>query len=135
MKLSLLTAALILATSTFAFADQNCGDLTTQTDMDICAGKSYAKSDAELNKLYKQIETRLKGDADTTKLLVAAQKAWVSFRDAECNFSSSGVTGGSVYPFISSNCLDGMTQSRVKDLQGYLKCPEGDLDCPVPAAN
>ena len=90
MKLSLLTAALILATSTFAFADQNCGDLTTQTDMNICAGKSYAKSDAELNKFYKQIETRLKGDADTTKLLVAAQKAWVSFRDAECNFSSSG---------------------------------------------
>ncbi|MGF6176895.1 lysozyme inhibitor LprI family protein [Ensifer sp. 4252] len=135
MKISLLTAALVLATSTSALADQNCGDLTNQTDMNICAGKAYEKSDAELNSLYKQIETRLKDDADTTKLLVAAQRAWVAFRDAECNFSSSTVAGGSVYPFISSSCLDGMTQIRIENLKGYLKCTDGDLDCPVPAAN
>ncbi|MGH6862282.1 MAG: lysozyme inhibitor LprI family protein, partial [Phyllobacterium sp.] len=98
-------------------------------------GKAYQKSDAELNKLYRQIEARLKGDADTTKLLVSAQKAWVAFRDAECNFSSSGVTGGSVYPFVSSSCLDGMTQSRITDLKGYLACTEGDMSCPVPSAN
>lgn len=135
MKVLLLSAALVLATSTFTFADQNCADLTTQSDMNICAGKAYQISDAKLNKLYKQIQTRVKDDAGKTKLLVATQKAWISFRDAECKFSSSGVVGGSVYPFISSSCLDGMTQTRIKDLQGYLKCPEGDLDCPVPAAN
>ncbi|TCU19284.1 lysozyme inhibitor LprI family protein [Rhizobium sullae] len=135
MKISLVTVALILTTSAFAHAEQVCGDLTNQTDMNICAGKAYQKSDAELNVLYKQIEARLKDDADTKKLLVAAQKAWVRFRDAECNFSSSTVAGGTAYPFISSTCLDTMTKSRIEDLKGYLKCEEGDLDCPVPAAN
>lgn len=135
MRAPVLTIALILATPGFALAQQNCGDLTTQTDMNICAGKAYAKSDAELNTLYKQIEARLKDDADTKKLLVSAQKAWIGFRDAECNFSSSTVAGGTAYPFISSTCLDNMTQTRIETLRGYLKCTEGDLDCPVPTAN
>lgn len=134
MRASLLTAALILATPTFAFAQQNCGDLTNQTDMNICAGQAYMKADAELNAVYKQIEARLTDDADTKKLLVTAQKAWISFRDAECDFVSSRVTG-TLYPFISSTCLQGQTLSRIQDLKVYLKCGEGDLDCPVPAAN
>lgn len=133
MKTSLLMAALALATPTFALAQDNCGDLTNQTDMNICAGKAYEKSDAELNALYKQIRVRLKDDADTTKLLMSAQRAWIGFRDAECNFSSSKVTGGSAYPLISSTCLDSLTRSRIEDLKGYLKCDEGDMSCPVPS--
>ncbi|HTH27634.1 MAG TPA: lysozyme inhibitor LprI family protein [Sphingobium sp.] len=135
MRVSLLTTAMVLSTSTFAFAEQNCGDLTNQTDMNICAGKAYQKSDAELNKLYREIEGRLKDDADTKKLLVSAQKAWVAFRDAECNFSSSPVAGGTAYPLISSMCLDNLTKVRIESFQYYLKCPEGDMSCPVPAAN
>lgn len=135
MRVSLLTVALVLAMPQFASAQQNCGDLTNQADMNTCAGKAYEKSDAELNTFYKQIETRLRDDADTKKLLVSAQKAWISFRDAECTFSNARVAGGSVYPFVSSTCLDGLTQSRIQDLKGYLKCDEGDMDCPVPAAN
>jgi uncharacterized protein YecT (DUF1311 family) len=135
MRVTTFAAALILVTPSFVLAEQNCGDITNQTDMNICAGKAYAKSDAELNVLYKQIEARLKDDADTKKLLVSAQKAWIGYRDAECNFSSSTVTGGTAYPFISSTCLDGMTKSRIEDLKGYLKCPEGDMSCPVPPAN
>lgn len=88
-----------------------------------------------LNKLYKQIEHRLKDDADTTKQLVTAQRAWVAFRDAECNFSSSGASTGSVYPMIVSICLDGMTQKRIEDFRGYLECEKGDMSCPVPPAD
>ncbi|SDP60962.1 Uncharacterized conserved protein YecT, DUF1311 family [Phyllobacterium sp. YR620] len=135
MKVSLLTVAMIFAIPGLGSAQSNCGDLNNQTEMNVCAGKAYAKSDAELNKLYKEIEARLKDDTDTTKLLVSAQKAWVAFRDAECNFSSSRVAAGTVYPFVSSSCLDGMTQMRIENLKGYLKCTDGDLDCPVPAAN
>ena len=131
MKASLLTAALVLATSTSAYAEQSCGDLTNQADMNICAGKAYDKSDTELNTLYKQIEARLKNDADTTRLLLTAQRAWVAFRDAECNFSSSVVTG-SLYSFIFNSCRDGMTKVRIENLKVYLKCTDGDLDCPVP---
>ncbi|MCV9961227.1 lysozyme inhibitor LprI family protein [Pararhizobium sp. BT-229] len=134
MKRMILCAVLaLLATGTTQAAD-DCANASDQATMNICAGDSFKKSDKQLNELYKQIEARLKDDADTTKLLVSAQKAWISFRDAECTFSASGVAQGTAYPMIYAMCLDGLTQSRVKDLQTYLSCEEGDLSCPVPVA-
>lgn len=103
--------------------------------MNECAGKALKKSDAELNAVYKEIEQRLKDDADTTKLLVTAQRNWVAFRDAECTFSDSRSAEGSVYPMIYAMCIDGLTQLRTKQLKVYLNCEEGDMSCPVPRAN
>lgn len=117
-----------------AWAD-DCANASDQATMNECAGKALKASDGELNTLYKQIAARLKDDQDKTRLLVAAQKAWIAFRDAECDFSAAGVTGGSVYPMIVLQCRDGLTQNRVKDFKTYLSCEEGDLSCPVPSAN
>lgn len=92
------------------------------------------KSDAELNSVYNQIAQRLRDDAETTKVLVAAQRSWVAFRDAECTLPNSRATDGGVYPMNYSMCLDGLTQLRTKELKVYLNCEEGDMRCPVPAA-
>ncbi|MBZ9806659.1 MULTISPECIES: lysozyme inhibitor LprI family protein [unclassified Mesorhizobium] len=135
MKTAILTAAVVLAMPAFAFAKDKCADAKDQATMNQCADASFRKSDKKLNELYKQIETRLKDDADTKKLLVQAQQDWIKFRDAECNFQTAGAAGGSVVPMLLSMCMDGLTQSRVKDFEGYLNCKEGDLSCSVPAAN
>ena len=121
MKTAILTAAVILAMPAFAFAQD--------------ADAASKKSDRKLNELYKQIEARLKDDAHTKKLLIQAQQGWVKFRDAECSFQTAGSAGGSVVPMLIAQCMDGLTQSRVKVFEGYLHCKEGDLSCPVPAAN
>jgi uncharacterized protein YecT (DUF1311 family) len=105
----------------------------SQADLDNCYGNLYKASDAQLNALYKQIESRLKDDTETTKLLVSAERAWMAFRDAECDFSTSGVSGGTLYGMIHTICLDRLTIKRMDDLKTYLKCQEGALDCPVPA--
>jgi len=134
MKRLILCAALALLATGTAQAADDCANASDQTTMDVCASEAFKKSDKQLNDLYKQIGARLKGDAGKTKLLVTAQRAWVAFRDAECAFSASGVAGASAYPMINSLCLDGLTQTRVKDIQTYLSCEEGDLSCPVPSA-
>ncbi|HEV7308803.1 lysozyme inhibitor LprI family protein [Ensifer sp.] len=113
----------------------DCAAALDQATMNECADKALKASDAELNSLYKQIVSRLKDDQDAAKLLVSAQKAWIAFRDAECNFSASGVDGGSAYPMVLLQCRDGLTRKRVEDFKTYLGCEEGDLSCPVPAAN
>jgi uncharacterized protein YecT (DUF1311 family) len=105
----------------------------SQAELNNCYGNVYKASDAQLNALYKQIEGRLKDDKETTKLLVSAERAWVAFRDAECDFLTSGVSGGTVYPMIHAICLDRLTSKRFDDFKTYLKCQEGALDCPVPA--
>lgn len=135
MKSAILTAAVVLAMPAFAFAQDECANAKDQATMNECFDVSFRKTDKKLNELYKQIETRLKDDANTKKLLVQAQRDWNKFRDAECGFQTAGAAEGSMMPMLIAQCMDGLTQSRVKDFEGYLKCEEGDLSCPVPAAN
>lgn len=131
-----ITALIFVITPLASANATDCGNAQGgQAGMNECYDNQFKKSDAELNKLYKQIERRLKADGDTMKLLVMAQKEWIAFRDAECSFQTAHSSDGSVGPMISSMCKDGLTQDRIKDLKGYLHCEEGDMSCPVPAAN
>ncbi|MCE0464269.1 lysozyme inhibitor LprI family protein [Pseudomonas uvaldensis] len=128
----LLTLAPLLFVS-IAQAD-DCANATTQGEMNQCAAQAKKAADDELNSLYKQITARLKDNPEAKQLLVKAQRAWIGFRDAECNFSASGVEGGSVYPLIYGSCITALTKARVETFKTYLKCKEGDLSCPVPEA-
>jgi uncharacterized protein YecT (DUF1311 family) len=119
-----------LGCSAAAFAD-DCPE-QNQNGLNRCAEDAYKKADAALNGVYRQITQRLKDDAETAKLLVGAQKAWIAFRDAECTFANSSNAGGSIYPMVYSGCLSRLTKARTKELAGYLNCAEGDMGCPVP---
>ena len=135
MKTAILTAAVVLAMPALASAKDKCANAQDQATMDQCADAAFKQSDKKLNELYGKIETRLKDDADTKKLLVQAQRDWDKFRDAECSFQTSGAVGGSMMPMLVAQCKDTLTQSRVKTFEGYLKCEEGDMSCPVPSAD
>jgi len=113
--LRVVLAFVMMAISTVAFAQED-----------------FKSADSELNRLYKQITTRLSGDESTLHLLTVAQRAWIAFRDAECAFAASGVEGGSAYPGIVANCMAELTLKRIADFNTYLACEEGDLACPVP---
>jgi uncharacterized protein YecT (DUF1311 family) len=128
-----LLAIAVIAPLGAANADDECEKVgADQAAINACYNKAYKKSDAELNKLYKEIKARLKNDPKATKLLVTAQRAWIAFRDAECGFQSSGVAGGSAGPMIYSLCLNHLTKDRIGDFTSYLHCEEGNLSCPVP---
>ncbi|RQR62444.1 DUF1311 domain-containing protein [Burkholderia sp. Bp9125] len=129
-----LTGLLLsLAMAANAHAQANCANAPDQAAMSACADRAYKKSDAELNRAYQAVTTRVRDNRPLADKLVSAQRAWVAYRDAECGFSSAGAEGGSVYPMVVSTCLDDLTKVRLESLQGYLSCEEGDLACPVPA--
>lgn len=117
-----------------ALAADDCNNAPDNATLRQCVHDAYTASDAELNKLFHQIRNRLEDNPDAAKLLVSAQRAWIAYRDAECDFSSSGADGGSIYAVIATQCRDGLTQKRIEDFKDYLSCEEGDLGCPVPAA-
>lgn len=127
---TVLLAAVMLAAGPARAACED--DATTQAELNDCAGQSFAKSDLALNGLYREIMQRLGRDSAEARQLVAAQRAWIAFRDAECDFAASGVEGGSIYPMTVVNCRDTLTQRRIDDLKFYLSCEEGDTSCPVP---
>ncbi|MGE4481897.1 lysozyme inhibitor LprI family protein [Acidocella sp.] len=133
MRLSSLAAVLTLLALPAAHA-ADCSRADTQMELDACAAAAFKADDATLNQLYARIEARLGGDADKRKALVAAQRAWVAYRDAACKFAASGVEGGSIHPMIVTDCEDRLTKRRIQDFQAYLSCQEGDTACPVPQA-
>lgn len=113
----------------------DCNNAPDQTSMNRCMAQAYERADGELNRLYQQIIGRLKGDADMAKTraaLVATQRAWIAFRDLECDFVGTGTTGGTINSSIIASCRTDLTNKRIDDFKAYLKCEEGDLSCPVP---
>lgn len=123
--LALGIAALLLlpisATST-----ETCDGSTAE--MHECIGAQYAIADKELNAVYKdlkrQLLERIMGSAETEsdaletdKRLVAAQRAWISFRDAECQLQGIDMLGGSGEGLIIHSCRLSMTKERVKALR------------------
>jgi len=124
-----LIALLLMAAPAMA---QDCAG-TTQTELNICASDSYVAADKALNAAYQDIAGRLAGDANIRAKLVASERAWIAYRDAQCEFAASGVGGGSVAPMIVIQCRTTLTAQRQAELATYLVCKDGDLSCPVPA--
>jgi uncharacterized protein YecT (DUF1311 family) len=131
MKSGIAMAAMLWV-AVSAHAELNCTNPPDQLTMNQCASRAYTRSDADLNQVYKTATGRLKDDKDTAAKLVHAQRAWIAYRDAECAFSTAATEGGSVNEFSKLTCLDAQTKIRTTALKDYLKCPEGDVTCPIP---
>lgn len=132
MRLAFAALAASLLVPAAAARAGNCD--ANQMTMNECAGKAFEEADKQLNADFKEIEKRLVDDADAKKRLVAAQRAWIAFRDAECAFQTAPSADGSMYPMLVANCKAAMTNQRLMDFKTYLACEEGDMSCPVPAA-
>lgn len=123
----------ILLLALFAFPSQAfaemCDDPQTQSDMNYCAKYHFDKADGELNDVYGRLKQGYAKYIEPKAALVAAQRAWVSFRDAECKQDEVAADGGSVAPMIILNCRTKLTEARTEQLQNRLLCKEGDLAC------
>ncbi|MCS2610576.1 lysozyme inhibitor LprI family protein [Halomonas dongshanensis] len=109
--------------------DGSCSNANTQAQMNTCAAEEYQRADGALNSAYREVMARLTDNAPARAKLRAAQRAWISFRDAECAYVSSATEGGSVQAMVRNQCLTHMTSERTQTLQEFGTCEEGDLSC------
>lgn len=97
----------------------------TTADMEKEAGAALEKTDAELNKVYKELRETL--SEDEKERLKEVQKLWIAFRDKEAEFAASLYDGGSMAGLVKINTMTTATENRVRGLknlflEGY---PEG----------
>jgi uncharacterized protein YecT (DUF1311 family) len=129
MKIRIALAALLIAAAGLPVSlaaqepELDCRDPRTQTDMNLCAANDYRAADAEMNRVYARLRAAL--DAEARPRLVEVQRAWLRFRDLQCEFEASGYEGGSMQPFLRSSCLAALTTERTRQLAGMLKEEEG----------
>ena len=89
--------------------------------MNSCAEDSFKAADRDLNAQYSQTRKAvLAYDPEGDKLLIAAQRAWVTFRDAHCAVESFAFKGGSMEPFMKFACLATTTRARTMELKQML---------------
>ncbi|WP_420468447.1 lysozyme inhibitor LprI family protein [Panacagrimonas sp.] len=128
MKQGLTAVFLILAISTNAVADNslltkqfslcmdNSGGVTAA--MLDCVTTETAIQDARLNSAYRKLRGQL-SDARKAQLL-ATQRIWIQFRDANCGFYADP-EGGTMAAVSGSDCVLQATASRAKELERFLE--------------
>jgi len=89
----------------------------------ICAKYNLLEADLTLNKNYKELMRRL-ADEQAKSKLKAAQRAWISFRDLQCEFETSSWGGGRFQPTAKIMCIKRFTEDRAKLLGEYLLCED-----------
>lgn len=113
-----IAAAAIFALFPGAASAQNCKNPDTQLAMNACAARDYEREDQRLNQTYRDLLAKL--EVAKREKLREVQRAWLSFRDMNCDFQSADYQGGTIYSLIQSSCLADMTKQRTKDLKALL---------------
>ena len=101
-------------------AAPNCDAAITQADMNVCAGAGYRRADAALNAAWPRALAAARSAGGGSQLL-AAQRAWLTFRDAECEAENAGSTGGSMHGMAIATCRTTLTDDRVRQLVAITK--------------
>lgn len=81
----------------------------TQFEINQCAAADARRDDAELNRVYSKLTK--------SPELIAAQRAWVAYRDAECTYERAAEGGGSMASLTESTCRSNRTKERIKLLK------------------
>jgi uncharacterized protein YecT (DUF1311 family) len=99
------------STAATTSAADPCADPQDQSTMNICAENDYQKADQKLTTLYKSFRP-------VPAKLKEAERAWIAYRDAECDFEGSFAEGGSMQPMLVSGCMATLTKERIATLKG-----------------
>jgi uncharacterized protein YecT (DUF1311 family) len=123
--------SLILIAATF-LGNNPVVQAQTQLEMRKEACDRFAKADAELDRVYRKILVRSANDAALVAKLQAAQRAWLSFRDAHLESlypNPDPMAYGSVNPMCRCAVLEELTAQRAKQLNDlWVKgTPEGNV--------
>lgn len=134
-KVAFIIVTLVLLTPIVVpGADQNeCMETaTTQLALNQCATNHLKAVDDELNRVYQAVLSKYKDDHEFLEKLRNAQRAWLTFRDAEREakfpFENKQYHYGSAYAMCAGLFLTLRTQERIKHLREWLDgIEEGDV--------
>lgn len=117
MRRALIGLAFVWVFAGVAQADDielNCENPTTTMEHDFCADREAGVVDAEMNVAYRALRQTL-GESRRA-LLTDAQRAWIAFRDKQCN-AVRVLMDGSGRNVAYLECVMGLTRTRTRDFR------------------
>lgn len=102
-----------LYTGRYSTCMDDSGGVTVE--MLNCVDEELVSQDARLNGAYKKLGSQL--SSARKQQLVAAQRLWVQYRDANCKFYADP-DGGTLANVSANECVLRETAERAKELDG-----------------
>jgi uncharacterized protein YecT (DUF1311 family) len=136
MRATILASMMLFSGVASASAQEDpqvdCNDAQNQMDMNYCAAQDFEKADRQLNVVYKKAvasQAAIDKDAEdetdpalfgAVKALKKAQRAWIDYRDGQCEGEGFQAAGGSMQPMLISGCKARLTGARTKELNDLI---------------
>ena len=95
--------------------DSPCTGVGVTADLANCLAKARDSADVKLNAMYKRVRERL--EAADAQRLIATQRLWIQYRDANCSAERDLYGGGTASWPAYLACLEAMTRARTRELE------------------
>ncbi len=116
-------ATLFLTTNALAL---DCSKAISTPDLNTCAKQDQKEVEAELNTVYKEVirslsgpDTELEKPSEVKSALIKAQRAWVKFREADCNAVYLKHMSGTIRTVMYIGCMQSHAEQRIKALKNF----------------
>ncbi|MBL7543288.1 MAG: DUF1311 domain-containing protein [Bdellovibrionaceae bacterium] len=129
----LILPFLIFADSETDFDVAKCYDVAqSNEDLKKCSSQDYHFADKKLVQLFLSISEHIKSRmnaaatdasdpaAETLSRLENAEKAWITYREAQCQYEGTVMLGAESETIVVSGCLSRLTKERVKMMEESL---------------
>lgn len=125
-RLTIAAIALAVAGPALAQDIPGCENASSNVELGTCAQAAYQRADKELNDLWPKVLSYIDGQGDYMPsdalqkwkaTIIAAQKAWVTFKESDCAAVEYEWWGGSGAGIAETSCLYAHTAQRVEDLK------------------
>ena len=128
----MILATMLALTAAAQNPEIDCDKAMAQFEFNACAYKEFERADAAMNAQWKVTAARMKkidAEFDRTQdnrpgyfdTLLAAQRAWLTYRDQHCASEGYTMRGGSAEPMVISGCQTQLTDARTKQLKDLLE--------------
>lgn len=101
-----------------------CAGTPTEAEMLACHEAEFAKAQADLERLVKELRTNYAYDGtEHTDALDLAQEKWKEFAGAECDLLTYDSRGGTAFDIYVLECLTNLHARRNAEIQSLLDAP------------
>ena len=139
MNRIVLVLLFLVSVPLHAAARDGAGQLTcnpegSQAELNACAADELSAADAELNATWRQVLRKLQENPVAVERLRAAQRQWITLRDADLEAlfplaegQQARVEYGSMYPLLHHSAKARVTRERTRYLrESFLESEAGD---------
>jgi uncharacterized protein YecT (DUF1311 family) len=123
MRILVLLGFLLATSEAFAI---DCDHAVTTLDINECAWGEQKKVETKLNQVYQRVlkgldqpDTEMEHFSHMKESLLQAQRAWITFREANCRAAYDRNASGTMRTVIYIGCMQTHAEQRIKELEEY----------------